>query len=106
VIARRAKREKGGLGEDPPGSTMTRRQVRRTCMSCFSGAKTLSTFDSHCIAWYFIIHFLCHGGLSSTLLEYALREQNTKARHGLSEVSHAGGLGAGQAVRTPCGSVR
>jgi hypothetical protein len=30
VTARRAKRENGGLGEDPPGSTMTRFEVRRT----------------------------------------------------------------------------
>jgi hypothetical protein len=30
VTARRAKRENGGLGEDPPGSTMTYKQVLRT----------------------------------------------------------------------------
>jgi hypothetical protein len=29
VTARRAKRENGGLGEDPPGSTMTYYQVKR-----------------------------------------------------------------------------
>jgi hypothetical protein len=33
VTARRAKRENGGLGEDPPGSTMTGYRVRRTCKS-------------------------------------------------------------------------
>jgi hypothetical protein len=32
VTARRAKRENGGLGEDPPGSTMTYKQVLRTWM--------------------------------------------------------------------------
>jgi hypothetical protein len=32
MTARRAKRENGGLGEDPPGSTMTYRQVLRTWM--------------------------------------------------------------------------
>ena len=32
VTARRAKRENGGLGEDPPGSTMTYLQVLRTWM--------------------------------------------------------------------------
>ena len=32
VTARRAKRENGGLGEDPPGSTMTYWQVLRTWM--------------------------------------------------------------------------
>ena len=30
VTGRRAKRENGGLGEDPPGSTITRQQVLRT----------------------------------------------------------------------------
>jgi hypothetical protein len=32
VTARRAKRENGGLGEDPPGSTITCQQVLRTWM--------------------------------------------------------------------------
>jgi hypothetical protein len=32
TTARRAKRENGGLGEDPPGSTITYRQVLRTWM--------------------------------------------------------------------------
>jgi hypothetical protein len=32
AMARRAKRENGGLGEDPPGSTMTYYQVLRTRM--------------------------------------------------------------------------
>jgi hypothetical protein len=32
MTARRAKRENGGLGEDPPGSTMTYYQVLRTSM--------------------------------------------------------------------------
>ena len=31
MSARRAKRENGGLGEDPPGSPMTHQQVLRTC---------------------------------------------------------------------------
>jgi hypothetical protein len=30
MAARRAKRENGGLGEDPPGSTITYQQVLRT----------------------------------------------------------------------------
>jgi hypothetical protein len=32
TTARRAKRENGGLGEDPPGSTVTSHQVLRTWM--------------------------------------------------------------------------
>jgi hypothetical protein len=32
VTARRAKRENGGLGEDPPGNTITYLQVLRTWM--------------------------------------------------------------------------
>jgi hypothetical protein len=31
TTAGRAKRENGGLGEDPPGSPMTQQQVLRTC---------------------------------------------------------------------------
>jgi hypothetical protein len=32
MVARRENRENGGLGEDPPGSTMTYQQVLRTWM--------------------------------------------------------------------------
>jgi hypothetical protein len=35
VTARRAKRENGGLGEDPPGSTMTRKKDLRAFFQLF-----------------------------------------------------------------------